>query len=168
MYFLSIATCLEASWSFQCLIGTSRHRWGIVFWCLTVSIMKSNGDNLLPSEKMKVEPPIQLFFFMLNRHWFQFVEKHFVHEHNFFQQPLKIDCYANYRVFTITQMTCQVCFSLMFTFLGKGLILGGEKRIFIDQWSVFQRNKNIYFHLSFLDCGILYYELFLGTTGICM
>lgn len=72
-------------------------------------------------------------------------------------------------------MTCQVDFSLMFPLHelgrregGKGWILGVEKSIFIDRWSVFQRNKNIYFHLSFLHCRILYYELFLWTTGICM
>lgn len=68
-------------------------------------------------------------------------------------------------------MTCRVNFSLMFPLHdlgGKGWILGGEKSIFIDEWSVFQRNKTIYFHLSFLHCRILYYELFLRTTGICM
>lgn len=128
MFFFSIATCLEESWSFQCLTVTSRYSWGIGFWCPIESITKSNGDNLLPSKNMKVEPPIRLLFFMLNRHWFQFEEKHFVHDHNFLQQPLKIDCYTNYRGFTVTQMTCEVHFSLMFTFLGtwgrKGLLFG--------------------------------------------
>lgn len=83
---------------------------------------ENNGENLVNSENMKAESPIQLFSFMLNRHWFQFEVKHLVHEHNFLQQALKIDFYTNCRVFTAIQITCQVNFSSMFPLhdLGRG------------------------------------------------
>lgn len=127
---------MEGSWSPQwCLTGISKTSWHIVLWCLLKCITKTNGENLVHSENMKVEPPIQLFSFMLNRHWIQFEVKHFVHKHIFLQQALKIDFYTNYRVFTATQMTCQVNFSLMFPLHdlgwgGEGMDFGGWEKHF--------------------------------------
>lgn len=133
MFFLSIAMSIEGSCSSQCLTGTSKSSWRIVLWCPLKCITKTNGENLVNSENMKVEPPIQLFSFMLNRHWIQFEVKHFVHKHNFLQQALKIDFYTNYRVFTATQMACQVNFSLMFPLhdLGGRVWFWGMRKTFL-------------------------------------